>query len=94
MGTLHGELLVLACLPVKSLEGHCNLLRLTPNRLRCMVFVWNSLSRRLVPDELCELGKPLLPKFTPRPQDGGVVVPVGHRVVFTAVVYALTSGCA
>ncbi|WP_420874263.1 transposase [Nocardia gipuzkoensis] len=58
------------------------------------MFGWYSLSRRLVPDELCELGEPLLPKFTPRPQDGGVVVRVGHRVVYTAVVHVLTSGCA
>jgi len=55
--------------------------------------VVDALSQRLVPDELWELVEPLLPKFTPRPQGGGVV-PVDQRAVFTAVVYVLTSGCA
>lgn len=51
------------------------------------------LSRRLVSGELWELTAPLLPKFTSCPRGGGTA-PVGERVVFTAVVYVLTSGCA
>ncbi|ATL72055.1 IS5 family transposase [Nocardia terpenica] len=51
------------------------------------------MSQRLVPDELWELVEPLLPKFSPRPQGGGVA-PTDQRAVFTAVVYVLTSGCA
>jgi transposase len=51
------------------------------------------LSQRLVPDELWELVEPLLPKFTPRAQGGGIAA-VDQRAVFTAVVYVLTSGCA
>lgn len=51
------------------------------------------LSRRLVPDELCELAAPLVTGFASRPQGGGTA-PVDERAVFTAVVYVLTSGCA
>ncbi|MFI6058219.1 transposase [Streptomyces sp. NPDC051286] len=51
------------------------------------------LSKRLVPDELRELAAPLLPSFAARPQGGGTA-PCDERTVFTAVVYALTSGCA
>ncbi|MGW4390924.1 IS5 family transposase [Streptomyces sp. NPDC004685] len=51
------------------------------------------LSKRLVPDELWESAAPLLPSFAARPQGGGSA-PCGERAVFTAVVYALTSGCA
>ncbi|MFE4366802.1 transposase [Streptomyces sp. NPDC056835] len=53
----------------------------------------SDLSRRLVPDGLWVLVAPLLPSFTPRRQGGGTA-PVNERAVFTAVVYALTSGCA
>jgi transposase len=51
------------------------------------------LSQRLVPDGLWELAAPLLPGFSPRRQGGGSA-PLEDRVVFTAVVYVLTSGCA
>ncbi|WP_373306575.1 IS5 family transposase [Streptomyces mirabilis] len=51
------------------------------------------LSKRLVPDELWELAAPLLPSFAARPQGGGTA-PCDERAVFTAVGYALTSGCA
>ncbi|MFE2992909.1 IS5 family transposase [Streptomyces sp. NPDC059262] len=51
------------------------------------------LSKRLVPDELWELATPLLPSFTARPQGSGTA-PYDERAVFTAVVYALTTGCA
>jgi transposase len=50
------------------------------------------LSLRLVPDELWALVEPLVPKFAPRPQGGGTA-PLDARVVFTAIVYVLTSGC-
>ncbi|MFF5518999.1 transposase [Streptomyces coeruleorubidus] len=50
------------------------------------------LARRLVTDELWALTEPLLPPFTPRRQGGGTA-PVDERMVLTAVVYALTSGC-
>ncbi len=53
----------------------------------------DELSRRLVPDELWALAEPLLPRFTARKQGGGTA-PTDQRAVFTAVVYALTSGCA
>ncbi|GAB3002671.1 transposase [Amycolatopsis acidiphila] len=53
----------------------------------------DALSRRLVPDELWALVEPLLPSFSVRPQGGGRA-PVDDRMVFTAVVYVLTSGCA
>ncbi|WP_433709397.1 transposase [Nocardia sp. CA-084685] len=53
----------------------------------------DALSRRLVPDELWELVEPLLPELSPGPQGGGVA-PVGQRAVFTAVVHALSGGCA
>lgn len=46
-----------------------------------------------MPDELWELTAPLSPKFTSRPHGGGTA-PVDERVVFTAMVYVLTSGCA
>jgi transposase len=51
------------------------------------------LTRRLVPDELCELTAPLLPRFKSRPQGRGTA-PADEQAVFTAVVYVLTSGCA
>lgn len=51
------------------------------------------LSRRLVPDELWNIVAPLLPSFKPRLQGGGAA-PLDDRMVFTAVVYVLTSGCA
>lgn len=51
------------------------------------------LSKRLVPGELWELDAPLLPSFAARPQGDGTA-PCDARTVFTAVVYALTSGCA
>ncbi|MER5935309.1 transposase [Streptomyces sp. NPDC002054] len=51
------------------------------------------LSKRLVPDELWEPAAPLLPSFAARPQGSGIA-PCDERAVFTAVVYALTSGCA
>ncbi|MFE7394215.1 IS5 family transposase [Streptomyces sp. NPDC057582] len=50
-------------------------------------------SKRLVPDELWEPAAPLLPSFAARPQGGGTA-PCDERAVFTAVVYAPTSGCA
>ncbi len=51
------------------------------------------LSQCLVPDGLWALVEPSLPKFEPRAQGGGTA-PVDERAVFTAVVFALTSGCA
>lgn len=51
------------------------------------------LASRLVPDGLWKLAAPLLPPFKSRRQGGGTA-PVDERVVFTAVVYVLTSGCA
>jgi len=53
----------------------------------------NSLALRLVPDDLWELVKPLLPRFATRPQGGGTES-IEDRAVFTAVVYVLTAGCA
>ncbi|WP_405435243.1 transposase [Streptomyces avidinii] len=50
-------------------------------------------SKRLVPDELRQPTAPLLPSFAARPQ-GGATAPCDERAVFTAVLYALTSGCA
>ncbi|MBR8642973.1 transposase [Streptomyces tuirus] len=50
------------------------------------------LAHRLVTDELWALTEPRLPPFTPRRQGGGTA-PVDERMVFTAVVYVLTSGC-
>ncbi|MDC0771500.1 transposase [Streptomyces sp. HD] len=50
------------------------------------------LSKGPVPDELWELAAPLLSSFAARPQDAGTA-PCDGRAVFTAVVYALTSGC-
>lgn len=58
-----------------------------------MPVVGADLSKRLVPDELWELAAPLLPSFAARPQRGETA-PCDERAVFTAVVYALTSGCA
>lgn len=58
-----------------------------------MVDMTGDLSRRLVTDELWTLTEPLLPAFAPRRQGGGTA-PVDERMVFTAVVYVLTSGCA
>jgi transposase len=55
--------------------------------------VVDELSRRLVPDELWALAEPLIPRFAARPQGGGTA-PVDDRVVFTAIVFVLTSGCA
>ncbi|WP_406337469.1 transposase [Streptomyces sp. NBC_00649] len=51
------------------------------------------LSKHLVRDELWEPAAPLLPSFAARPQGGGIA-PCDERAVLTAVVYALTSGCA
>lgn len=51
------------------------------------------LSRRLVPDELWDLAKSLIPLPKTRPQGGGRAR-IGDRAVFVAVVYVLTSGCA
>ncbi|WP_372443825.1 transposase [Streptomyces adelaidensis] len=51
------------------------------------------LSKRLVPDELCDPAAPLLPPFAARPQGGGTA-PRDERAVFTAVAHALTSACA
>ncbi|MEV0666814.1 transposase [Actinomadura luteofluorescens] len=53
----------------------------------------SDLAIRLVPDELWEIVGPLIPEFAPRRQGGGTP-PVDDRMVFTAVVYVLTSGCA
>lgn len=50
-------------------------------------------SKRLAPDELGEPVAPLPASFAARPQGGGTA-PCDERAVFTAVVYALTSGCA
>ena len=55
--------------------------------------VTDHLSSRLAPDELWELVQPHLPPFRPRPQGGGTA-PLPDRQVFTAIVYALASGCA
>lgn len=55
----------------------------------------DSLSLRLVPDELWALVEPLIPSFQPRPQGGGTGL-VDDRAVFTAIVFVLTSvlgGC-
>lgn len=52
----------------------------------------SELARRLVPDELWELAGPLIPQFTPRRQGGGTAS-LDDRLVFTAIVYVLTSGC-
>lgn len=51
------------------------------------------LSRRLVTDELWRTVAPLLPSFSSRPQGGGTA-PTDARIVFTAVVFVLTSNCA
>jgi transposase len=55
--------------------------------------VIDALSRQLVSDELWALARPLIPRFSPRPQGGGTT-PVDDRAVFTAVVFVVTSGCA
>lgn len=52
----------------------------------------SELARRLVPDELWELAAPLIPQFTPRAQGGGTAS-LDDRLVFTAIVYVLASGC-
>jgi transposase len=51
------------------------------------------LTRRLVPDDLWELAKTLIPLPKTRPQGGGRAR-VSDRAVFVAVIYVLTSGCA
>ncbi|MGW7545058.1 transposase [Streptomyces sp. NPDC054770] len=51
------------------------------------------LSKRLVPGELWKPAAPLLPSSAARPRGGGTA-PCDERAVFTAVVFALTSGCA
>ena len=51
------------------------------------------LTHRLVPDELWEPARSLIPQPRTRPQGGGRAR-VGDRAVFVAVVYVLTSGCA
>ena len=53
----------------------------------------DSLSLRLVPDELWEIVQPLIPAVPPRPQGGGTAV-TDDRAVFTAVVFVISSGCA
>jgi transposase len=58
-----------------------------------LVAVADSLSLRLVPDDLWELVAPHVPQFRPRPQGGGTA-PLPDRQVFTAIVYVLSSGCA
>ena len=50
----------------------------------------DSLSRRLVPDELWEIVQPLIPAVPPRPQGGGTAVTDDRA----AIVFVLTSGCA
>ncbi|AIJ24790.1 putative transposase [Amycolatopsis methanolica 239] len=55
--------------------------------------VLDELSRGLVPDELWALVKQLIPPGKTRPQGGGMSR-VDDRVVFTAIVFVLTSGCA
>ncbi|MEU8310759.1 transposase [Actinomadura sp. NPDC048955] len=45
-----------------------------------------------LPDELWEIAEPLMPGFSPRPQGGGTAS-LDERLVFTAIVYVLTSGC-
>jgi transposase len=50
------------------------------------------LGQDLVPDGLWELVAPLLPAQPERPQGGGARQ-VDDRVVFTAIVYVLTTGC-
>ncbi|MGW0480555.1 transposase [Nonomuraea sp. NPDC003214] len=52
-----------------------------------------ALARRLVPDELWEAARPLLPEPPPRRQGGGRAA-ADARTVMTAVVYVVTSGCA
>lgn len=46
-----------------------------------------------MPDELWALVEPLLPPVKVRPQGGGRAR-VDERMVFTAIVYVLTTGCA
>ncbi|WP_345124273.1 transposase [Streptomyces chiangmaiensis] len=58
-----------------------------------MPVVGVDLSKHLVPDARWERAAPLLPSFAARPQGGGTA-PCDERAVFTAVVHALTSGCA
>ncbi len=53
----------------------------------------DAFSQRLVPDELWAIAEPLVPGFAPRPQGGGTAG-LEARMVFTAVVFVLTSGCA
>ncbi len=62
-------------------------------RLRCSWLVRDSLSRRLVPDELWALVEPLIPSAKVSPQGSGRSR-TGPRAVFTAIVFVLTSGCA
>jgi transposase len=54
--------------------------------------VLSELARRLVPDVLWEIVEPLVPGFSPGPQGGGTAS-LDERLVFTAIVYVLTSGC-
>ncbi len=64
--------------------------------LGCVQRSWvvtDSLSRRLVPDELWALVEPLIPSAKVRPQGGGRSR-TDPRAVFTAIVFVLTSGCA
>lgn len=53
----------------------------------------DSLSQRLVPDEMWTLVEPLIPPAKVRPQGGGRSR-TDPRAVFTAIVFVLTSGCA
>ncbi|KNB50955.1 transposase [Streptomyces caatingaensis] len=52
-----------------------------------------ALAQRLVPDEMWEAVRPLLPDVPPRPQGGGRAAADARRVM-VAVVYVVTSGCA
>lgn len=56
------------------------------------MFVDEALAKRLVPDELWELVRWEVPEFAVRAQGGGTA-PVDARVVFTAIVFVLVSGC-
>jgi transposase len=51
------------------------------------------MGRKLAPDGLCDIVKPLLPAQRECPQGGGTRY-VEDRAVFTAIVYVLTTGCA
>ncbi|MFI5780875.1 transposase [Nocardia sp. NPDC051570] len=54
--------------------------------------VVRAISQRLVPDDLWELIETDLPEFSKRTQGGGTS-PLNQRLVLTAIVYVLTTGC-